>query len=386
MLLAAGWFAACSSEEDFAETPETPDISLEKPIRFGGKMGGVEQGNSAPAARSTNLEDKQTDFRVWGYKSTTYDPVTDSYDGAQQVFPGYTVKWEENTAGMATDNTHDWYYVGKVSAEGQQQTIKYWDFDATAYRFFAIAGRHSDAWSGFTGFTDPKTGEGKLTDRVSLLLSGLDAAEDFYFTHLWFSNNATDQDMPKYGDPVTLTFLQPFCRVRIMFVGVDGKPLEANGDVAKHITKGSILFEPLDDGFNIHNKGDLFIHYPLAGSKVKERYEAQSSQTDGEIKITIPYESPDSNGRYALVDEENREHWYRLFPRFEMTLCPFRLSILYKGMRHAAIVPAEFMDWQVNTEYTYVFKLDDLGVTFQPELYVHTEWQSGYTTDAPVEW
>ena len=58
------------------------------------------------------------------------------------VFKSYTVDWAANTAGSAS-NTNDWDYVGKSNyfdkTAGFAQTIKYWDFSATAYDFAAYS-------------------------------------------------------------------------------------------------------------------------------------------------------------------------------------------------------------------------------------------------------
>ncbi len=372
MLLAAGWFTACSSEE---EVTEMPDASGQKAIAFGGAVGSAEQGKPAMRAGTSNLEEHKTSFQVWGYKNTIYRE-DGYYDGAQTVFPGYTVRYN-GQPGSATDNTRGWYYVG---TEGSvEQTPKYWDYGAVAYRFFAVAGH---APSIFHATYD--TSEGTV---VWTSVQNLDSNTPTYFSRLWFSNNSHEQNMPEFGKPVELNFFQPFCRVRIMFVDAQGQPLTKSSEVTQYIEPASISFEPIndDDARKVHSKGTFHVMYYITGKNLDEEYYIDPSMEDGYVKISIPYESHANDADYALVSPGNKEHWYRLFPSHGDDY-PFALTLRYKGMLRTAIVPKEYTHWDLNHEYTYVFKIDDKKMEFYPELFVYDRWQSGYTVDVPAEW
>ncbi len=390
MLLAAGWFIACSSEEDVADLPEVPGQGA---IGFGDFSSIASETTPAIRSSETPLEEKIQEFTVWGYKNT--DLVEGRYTGHQLVFDGYNVKYQKNSAGTAIDNTDGWYYLNNTSIKGEQQTLKYWDFGATAYRFFAFAGTYKSI---FKSGDFPMEVDGKTEWMTTISISDIDATYPAYFSRLWFSDNTAEKP---FGQVVKLSFFRPFCRVRIMFVDERGEPLKSSSEVARYIDKTSILFEPVADARKVANYGNFFVTYYITGTHTHEYFNPDPaprpldpSDPDSPkeyVKINTPYEfHPDDDGNdvesdYALVTPEQKQKWYTLFPS-NNTECAFKLTMRYKGMLRTAIVPEEYTRWRVNHEYTYVFKVDDKKMEFHPELFVYNEWQSGYTVDVPVEW
>ena len=85
-------------------------------------------------------------FKVWAYKR-----MTDG--GMQTVMPGFTVNYLSSSAKTTSSNTSGWEYV----AQGPDQTIKYWDWGAADYRFFAIAGTYVDDGTGDEGVDDDES-------------------------------------------------------------------------------------------------------------------------------------------------------------------------------------------------------------------------------------
>ncbi len=366
LALTAGWFTACSSdEENIADNQPVPQ---QQAIGFGGgTVGSAEQGK--PISRSNGeigLEEKTKSFIVWGFKHMQYDEV-DGYGGNQVVFDSCIVRYD-GQPGSSTDNTDGWSYVRK---EGDvEQTIKYWDFSAKGYRFYAIAG-HA-----------PKIKKSVADDHsfLTLSLSDLDSDSPIYFSHMWFSNNdPNDPEMPKYGQQVKLKFFQPYCQVRFMFVDDQGKPLTADSEVAAFINKKTISFKPVNEEHRYVTKKGLFmVSYSLVGHDFIE-FRMPQPEKDNIITLDTPYES---EGNLVLASEA--EKWYTVFPSVAEE--PFVLNLEYNGIERKAMVPKEYTHWDMNHEYTYVFKISELGLEFCPELYVHGEWQSGYTMDVPVEW
>ena len=116
--------SACSNEPEPVE-PEP----LQTAIAFSGNM--QEQEEMTRAA--TPLEEISTTFHAWGYKNDGYE--NSSYTSYQLVMSDYTVNWTNNSAYTTTSNTNNWEYVG----QGDDQSIKYWDWSAKAYRFFGYA-------------------------------------------------------------------------------------------------------------------------------------------------------------------------------------------------------------------------------------------------------
>ena len=121
---------ACTAGDDETAVVSVADETL-MPISFGGLM----QEEQAVTRTATPLSETATEFKVWGYKNMTYS--ADNYGGLQTVFPGYTVRWEAGTASTTVTNSSNWEYILPSPFE---QTVKYWDWGAKAYRFFAVTG------------------------------------------------------------------------------------------------------------------------------------------------------------------------------------------------------------------------------------------------------
>ena len=110
--------ASCSSDDFLGENPGNVQ-NASNAINFSGDAGKITRATSNEGEDYVKL-DKQ--FKVYGVKTT---------DGTMfhNVFINYSVWYDEN---LTTSNTNKWEYVGK-----NNQTIKYWDYSASEYRFVA---------------------------------------------------------------------------------------------------------------------------------------------------------------------------------------------------------------------------------------------------------
>ena len=326
ILLIMTVLAVSCSKDDSQKQAEEPTPLADKPIVFSGTM------QEETSVTRANLETFKTLFTVYGYKNTAMDG--DSYTDYQTVFPGYTVNWAENTANTTTTNSYDWEYVGQELLGQAEQTAKYWDWSAKAYRFFGI----TKTFDNIEG--EVADGAFNLTFRVDLTSeTGTDAVP--YYSHLWFSNNNYPTS-PQYGMPVMLTFLRPICSVRIMFVYEDpsnydrtNTPLE---DINFHRT----------DGVTIKQKGKVIISYPLTGTEKTETctFDKGASGITG-----FSQESYDDPSTTSVIEE----YWYTVLPVTDQGT--FTLDVTVDGEPKQTIVPAEFMDWKPGNKYTYIFKI-----------------------------
>ncbi len=361
MILAAGWFAACSDDDGQADGFDMPE-EYDTPISFGGEMGDGKDQTMGGAKQRTRagLEDTHTSFKLWGYKNTTYDDATQVYADAQTVFRGYTVKWAANTANTTSDNTHDWSYVGGTNVDGVAQTVKFWDYSAQAYRFMAYA--PADAEVEIT----------QTTDNMEFRVENLDGENESAaasVSHLWFSNDNYPA-YPEYGKLVQLVFVKPLCKVRIMFIDSQSAPITSATPMFSLINKNTIAFAPVDAADRIVQKGTFFVAYPLAGTSTTETYSSVPSADGTLTALSIPYEET-----LALASETKK--WYTLLPNREQGA--YRMSIVVNNVSRTAVVPEQYMKWLPGYQYTYVFKISDDGMAFQPQFFVYDKWQAGYT-------
>ena len=314
------------------------------PIAFTAK-----QGEEEKVTRSIGLEQEVESFTVWAYKSLSFE--NNVYSNNQKVFPGYVVSWENASASRTVTNSDGWEYILTSQPE---QTIKYWDWSAKAYRFYAVTGTED----GYTDYAASGTyGESyetvyfTMTADASPIRDG-DASADAkiaaninetpFFTKLWFSTgNVDDYPTKQFGRPVQLEFLKPFSRVRFLFT------YSYSAEAVK-VTLPS--FKPTDDS-GIARKGTVTVNYPLTGTATTESY-------------TITKNDSPAKGEEleAFTEEyipEGTEKWYTVFPA--PTQGSYTMSVTVDNVVKTAVVPAEYMTWQPGYSYTYIFKITEQG-------------------------
>ena len=399
-LISLGLTACSSGGSDDAVAP-APTPVTEVAISFGGNesqevavnngASGANKAYGANRAYGANkayepyrraagapLSESATTFNVWGYKNMSYD--ADVYGATQTVFPGYQVDWHENTAATTTTNSSGWEYILPETG----QSIKFWDWSAKAYRFFAVTG-----WSGappippatyeaYKTYGAYKANEANKPYEISMLADaspGATAKETAdkrndtpYFSRLWFStgNQVTYPDK-LFGKPVTLEFVKPYTRVRFLFIY--SYPREGI-----KLTEKS--FKPSDGSKHIARKGIVTVHYPTEGTELKEWYTSvPNSDPDPDVNkaltaFTEDYDPEDDGKVYTQTDEG----WYMVIPNNAQGT--YTLSVKVNGKAKTAVVPANYMQWLPGYSYTYVFKItDEGGVEIGWVEYAMTPWK-----------
>ena len=312
------------------------------PITFNGSQG-IE--SAVTRASGTPLHDAGVNqFHVWGYKNMT--------SGTQTVFPYYQVDWHDNSAATSTTNTNNWDYIGTVS----DQTIKYWDWGAQAYRFFAATKFDKNAavpatvadYDANKSYGADKTNETNEYE-ISMLANTADIKDNLYFSRLWYSTgNPTNYPDKQFGKPVTLEFVKPYARVRFIYNYV--YPREG-------ITLSDQSFKPTD-GSKIARKGIVTVHYPTDNTKDKEWYTvgAQTGEGSGELEAFTEDFDPENDTKiYSTCDKG----WYTVIPNTSQV--SYTLTVSINNSDKTAVVPAEYMQWKPGYSYTYIFKITDAG-------------------------
>ncbi len=349
--------------------PTPPPAVNEKAISFSSGLQEEQEVTSGGSGansmtRASGLETSATSFIVYGYKNDGYD--TGSYTSYQTVFPGFTVNWTDETANTTTSNTHDWEYVGVTT----EQTIKYWDFSAKAYRYFAYALG--------TATADPATpvvpvtaGTVGGTPAVQTLSATVDASTDAtiaaapYFSELWFSTgHAADYPDKQFGQPVQLVFKKPFAQVTVKF-------MDSQGLQWAHDKIGSFSFKPSDSQYKVAEKGLFTVTYPLTGSETKEQFTATPT-SDGCLDAGITGTSVSSCTKTVLPTGSS--------------LGTFTVAVTLDGYEEkTAVVPAEYTNWKPGYEYTYIFKVSvDSDIVLEIVLVAVRRWTEGIVSSHHV--
>ena len=363
----------CSREGSEREEPVVVEDST--PIAFAGSL--QQEGS---VTRATPLEEKGvTVFTVYGFKNMGYND-TYGYTARQTVFPGYTVRWVTNSENSSTTNTDGWDYVNQLSAVNPEQTIKYWDWGAVAYRFFGVADGANVTLGTYKSYGTYEAYEITLTADGS---SEEGVAATPYYSHLWFSTGNTTLNYAPFGQPVRLEFLKPLAKVRFMFIF-------ENPNLARVTTLTDKSFCPTN-GSNIMTNAEITISYPLTGTAVEESY-AITSEPSGITAFTQDY--------YEEVTKESEEaDAHVISPYYDAPTTPlskiytvlpatnqgtYTLTVSVNGEPKSTVVPAEFMDWKMGFLYTYIFKIHvDGTVGIDKVQSAFTTW-TDHTTDYTV--
>ena len=360
-------------------SPEQDDLLIPEPqqgsISFGGNSGSWQD---APTSRAgeTGLETIAKSFRVWGYKNTGGNH-TDGFTKPQKVMDGYIVKWTQ----PATGGTGNWEYTGIENKNlNATQTVKYWDYSATCYRYFAFSpenatvtttllqeGGNSTNQAGTTseeGSTNKTDKASKVSFQIPFQYNeSATSSSTPYISGLWLSDNQNFGDDKKYGACVKLTFAPIVTKVRIKF------------NYKENITNISIKdisFKKTDG--DVPTAGNICITYPITGTGTQPVYSWETTQK-GIINLSVPYEEEADK----IHQTTERGKWYFVPPIGEQGT--YTMTATIDGKTSTAIIPAEYMKWKAGYQYTYIFKITEAGTVISFTNLLVEKWKES----APIQ-
>lgn len=346
--LALCLFSCAESGQEEPDVPTQPEEPKGVSISFGGNSGTWQDAPTTRANKETGLETISKTFKVWGYK-TTGGNYTSGFDQSQNVMNGYTVNWTQQTANTTSSNTADWEYVGIAN-----QTIKYWDYSATSYRFFAYSIPTAAGNITAPFFSGPSTTEGSTYLHASFSIPfnyDKDATNVStpYISNLWLSDNQNFENR-KYGACVKLTFAPIITKVRFKF----------NYQAESQVSITNISFRNVNNAPS-PTSGNIIINYPITGMDTQASYIWETTGTETEpINFTIPYEEEGDLNHQTTT----RKKWYFVPPLGDSKTTQQSAYIItadINGKKATATVPAEFMQWKAGYQYTYIFKITEAG-------------------------
>lgn len=361
-------------------TPEQDDLLIPEPqqgsISFGGNSGSWQD---APTSRAgeTGLETIEKSFRVWGYKNTGGNH-TDGFTEPQKVMDGYIVNWNQPAAG----GTGNWEYSGikNEKLNSATQTVKYWDYSATCYRYFAFSpenakvtttllqeGGNSTNQAGTTseeGSTNKTDKASKVSFQIPFQYNeSATSSSTPYISDLWLSDNQNFGDDKKYGACVKLTFAPIVTKVRIIFKYPEN---------ITNISIKDISFKKTDG--EVPTAGNICITYPITGTGTQPVYSWETTQT-GSINLSVPYEEEADK----IHQTKERGKWYYVPPIGEQGT--YTMTATIDGKTSTAIIPAEYMQWKAGYQYTYIFKITEAGTVISFTNLLVEKW----TVSTPIQ-
>ena len=342
--------------------------SSESGIAFGGNSGNWQEARSRAWSQigaqigsragegETRLETLFPSFRVWGYKTKT-DTHQDGENGTaaiQKVMEGYLVDWDPNNG---------WEYIGKQNTFLKlTQTIKYWDYSASSYRFMAYASKDAnDATVTVTSSTDAT--QGTTVFKIPYAFSN-DATSTTtpYISELWVSNNQSTGQY-KYGEQVKLTFAPLIAKVRFKFKYAEGQEPEITKISFKDSrwqkdANGNLQWTGTETTTPI--AGTIVISYPLSetNTTVSKKWEDPKM---GPLELTIPYEEEND----AIHQTTTYQKWYYMPPMdiANYTQGSYTITANVNGNPVSATVNSEYTQWKAGCQYTDTFKISETNTS-----------------------
>lgn len=366
-LLGLFLFSCSQSEPDEPIVPE-PD-NTQTSIAFSSSNNNWQDAKTKAAGNG--LETIFQTFRTWGYKTTTNSPNPSS---PQIVMDGYKMSYNQGSAGSSTTNTADWEYAGiENPISATLQTIKYWDYSATSYRFFAYSPFNPDVK------TSVSSGD-NATATLSFNFEYSEAATATstpYASRLWLASPSSTS--PAYGSCVTLTFAPIIAKVRFRFTYPDGTTNVAISNIKFRDSR----FVDTPANADTPLRGTIDAAYPLTGIPVGTfptltMSKSEAADASGLLVLTTPYEEA-GDQIHILKDPTLYNKWYYVPPLANIPYeqGAYTITINIGGKTVSATVPAQYMQWKAGCQYTYIFKLSDTGDSISFNDLMVEQWLPG---------
>jgi len=329
-----------------------------------------------------------TTMKVYGIKGAPGQYET--------VFDSYHLWYAANSANTTESNTHGWEYVGR-----DHQTIKYWDYSANHYIFWAVA--NADRLSG--GFTPDATSHLVQSATFTVSDQNLNDPQNI----LYYTKPTVIKKGEAYGKPVQLKFQRAASRIRFAFYEVipgyavkqlkfytTGTGASTTGTTdctinGSFITAAQMTLTYDVDATNDYATPSATLTYgtrTTATSKAFGQLQytfADDNRLTGTAEADRIYVGKESSApTYALGEGADGHYYSSILPyadntsviqlKMDFTLLSTDGSgqeITVHGA--SAIVPAAYCRWQPNYAYTYLFKItDDTNGSTKPGDGTHT--------------
>lgn len=392
--------ASCSSDDFLGENSGNGQ-NASSAINFSGDAGKITRATSNTGDYVKMLDGQ---FKIYGVKKMSETQFV-------TVFKDYSV-WNA-AANTTTSNTNGWEYVGAKGATNlgtgnisldKDQTIKFWDYSASEYHF--VAG------SLIKNFTpDPLIVGKDITYATISGLAGHITANDKDGTGTALETNPVYVSEPvivkkeKYQEPVQFKFVRQQAMVRVgfyetipgysihnvNFYDAEGNVSNGNNIILTSGTAGYFVGGSNVEGTITYNWTGITPSYTYAYSetgltKNKNWYAGKLSTLattstgkkidlkDG-TKMELLWgtdKDMSTNGYFTVIPTPTATTAAPILIKCDYTLVSDDGSgETIKVTGATAAIPAAFSKWEVNTRYTYLFKI--------------SQNTNGYTGDDPTK-
>lgn len=338
-------------------------------------------------------------FVVYGRKTYVSPSAT-----PQVVFDNYLVVWSANSAYTTTSNSADWEYVGYYNLpagtsnntgipeakpspapnDRYEQTIKYWDFSANEYDFFAYSLGKGVTSNSTTTYANASVLGYNSTDGYTYTLSGNNAQlAACYISDLKKKNDQTTNqqvqlNFRKLGSKVKIALYETIPGYSVKDVKFyPSASAETSGTTAylyaasaSMPNEGSYKVTFADDGTPTLRWTAKAGSQDLASISFGDAVTTEGTTWTGwaskdyreaEETVYIGRSSNAATGPTGFLSVlPNPGNTQTLTLKIDYTLLSrdgYGETIEVKGA--TAVVPAQYAAWKPNCSYTYLFKISD---------------------------
>lgn len=384
--------ASCSSDDFLGENSGNVQ-NASSAINFGGDAGKITRATSNTGDYVKMLDGQ---FKIYGVKKMSETQFV-------TVFKDYSV-WNA-AANTTTSNTNGWEYVGAKGATNlgtgnisldKDQTIKFWDYSASEYRF--VAGSPISAFT----YNVPVTDESK--EIKSATITGLaghinaNEAGQAITTNPVYIAEPIVVKKTKYQEPVLFSFKRQQAMVRVgLYETIPGYSIteinfyKAGGSKAEAVNN-IILTSGTENYFVGGSDVKGTITYNWTGTTPSYTYTYDDTNltktqnwyagkfephnalatvsTAAVAELYGKDNDMSTNGYFTVIPTPSATTAAPILIKCDYTLTSDDYSgETIKVTGATAAIPAAFSKWEANTRYTYLFKI--------------SQNTNGYTGDDP---
>lgn len=393
--------AGCSSDDFLGDGSGNGQNSAA--IQFGGGTTKTHRATSTGTYDLAKLKDNG--FWVYGTKHSADEDKTDAND--QAVYTNYFLNYIDGTANNTQSNTAGWEYVG-VNNEPyrnnvtpnvtQAQTIKYWDYSAKAYTFYAATAKPADVAAGTVKIkkiiADAAADGSVYTKGYEVTLKDGATWDELYFADRKVINKTIDAEHGKhdvYGGEVNFTFRNALTKVRVAMyetipgysvtidrfyyssaVGDDQQTAEVGrfkADASNTpletsetgVTYKVVYYNKTEASGQLENQPKMLPNAAGEAGATKTVLALGNNLKRGtELSTDIQRPTYDTDGGKYTLFMPQADNDKTLSLKVDYTLTSLDGSgekINVKGA--TAVIPAKYLCWRPNYAYTYLFKISD---------------------------
>lgn len=396
--------ASCSSDDFLGENSGNGQNAANSVINFGG---GTTKTTRATSESTYRLKDlKANGFWVYGTKHSATEDKTAKND--QAVYTNYLLAYKEGSANNTQSNTAGWEYVGVNNKDYREhvtpkvdeaQTIKYWDYSAVAYTFYAATAKPEDVNTGkvtINKILEDADAEGSVyTKGYEVTLKNDADWDQLYFADRKVIKKSKDAEHAKdnvYGGEVNFTFRNALTKVRVAMyeivpgysVSIDKFYYTKDGETTQKteatdrftadanntplvtseegVTYKVVYYSDTEADGQLENQPKMLPNKTGEGApktvfEIGDKTTLKAGTTLATVITTPTYDT--NGGKYTLfMPQADNDKTLNLKVDYTLTsLDNSGEQIHVKGA--TATIPAKYLCWRPNYAYTYIFKISD---------------------------